>query len=302
MDLRQLEQFVAVADTRSFSRAAERLFMAQPPLSVAIRKLEDEVGVALFDRGPRGVMLTAAGQAALGAAVRCLASARDVAIAAQAAANGETGTLRVGFIGSLTFSLLPTLIQHFRGDHPQVRLELSESTNEGLLGMIESKAHDVAFVREPTTHPAHLTFMTVADDVFCVAMPAHHPLARQRKVRLKDLRDQDLIGYTPSRVGGLHAAVMHLLHDANLSVKVAQEAVQVQTVVGLVRSGLGIALVPSINAEFMPNDVVFRPIADLPASSRIGIALAYHEQNANPVLPRFVRNIQDTLQLESRRR
>jgi len=295
MELRQLKQFVAVAQTQSFSRAADRFFMAQPPLSVAIRKLEDEIGVALLERGSRGVKLTPAGHAALAAATKCLDSAADVITAARQAANGESGGLRIGFIGSLTFSLLPRLIQHFSRRFPHIKLDLSESTNLGLLSMIDAETVDVAFVREPTTHPSNMVFEPISRDVFCVAMPADHPLARKQSLSLQELRDQDFIGYTPSRVGGLNAAVMHLLREAGVSPRVTQEAVQVQTVVGLVRSGLGIALVPSINAEFMPADVEFRPLNDLPESSNIGIALVYRERDTNPVIARFVASIQQSI-------
>ncbi|NYT77489.1 LysR family transcriptional regulator [Alcaligenaceae bacterium] len=291
MELRQLKQFVTVAQTQSFSRAAERLFMAQPPLSVAIRKLEEEVGVALFERGSRGVKLTPAGHAALAAAQRCLDGAQAVIQAAQSAADGERGLLRVGFIGSLNFSLLPQLIKEFSQRYPNIRMELSESTNHGLISMLESDALDVAFLREPTTHPTYLAFETIADDAFCIALPADHPLVFKSSLTLRDLQDQDLIGYTPSRVGGLNAAMMSLLHTAGISVHITQEAVQVQTVVGLVRSGLGIALVPSINASIMLSDVVFRPIKNLPASAKIGIAVAHRNNDNSPTLLRFKNSI-----------
>jgi len=295
MELRQLKQFVAVAQTENFSRAADLLHMAQPPLSVAIRKLEEEIGIPLLIRGSRGVKLTAAGQAVLSEAIKCLDSAANISAAAHQAANGEAGILRIGFIGSLTFSLLPKLIQNFSQRYPNIRLELSESTNLGLISMLETGSVDVVFVREPTSHPAGLFFETISNDVFCVAMPTDHPLSRKKSVSLQDLRDENFIGYTPSRVGGLHAAVTHLLHEAGISLRVTQEAVQVQTVVGLVRSGLGLAMVPSINAAFMPNDVAFRPIHDLPESFHIGIALVYRDRNDNPVIQRFVASIQENL-------
>lgn len=291
MELRQLKQFVTVAQTQSFSRAAERLFMAQPPLSVAIRKLEDEVGVALFERSSRGVKLTPAGHAALAAAQRCLDGAQAVTQAARSAADGESGLLRVGFIGSLNFSLLPQLIREFSQRYPNIRMELSESTNHVLLAMLEGETLDVAFIREPTAHPTHIAFETIAHDCFCAALPSDHPLAKKRIVTLCDLQDQDLIGYAPSHVGGLNAAMMHLLHEAGISVRITQEAVQVQTVIGLVRSGLGMALVPSINAAIIVNDVVFRPIRNIPASAKIGIAIAHRRNDNSPTLHRFKTSI-----------
>ncbi len=290
MELRQLRQFVVVAEERSFRRAAERLFMAQPPLSVAIRKLEEEIGAVLFERSSRGVVPTAAGQAALEAARDCLAHADQVAFAARAAAQGEIGRLRIGFIGSVTSGLLPRLIQAFRRRYPQVVLDLRESTNVELLEMVESRLLDIAFVRLPARRPPALVSRTVQEDVFCVALPQGHPLAAHDTVLLQDLEGQPCIGFTPSRAGGLHAGMTALLQEAGIALRITQEAVQVQTVIGLVGSGLGIALVPaSANMPYLSPQVEFRAIRDLPLHTRIGIALTYRQDDDNPVLQRFLR-------------
>jgi len=288
MDLRQLRQFVAVAEARSFRRAAERLFMAQPPLSVAVRKLEEEIGVALFERGARGVRLTAPGAAALEAARKCLRDSEEVASAARAVAKGEAGRLRIAFIGSATFGLVPRLIQAFNRRYPNVKLELREATNLEALTAVETGAIDLGFVRLPAIRPAGVNLQTVVNDVFCAALPARHPLAKRKTLSLKDFADEAFIGYMPSQVGGgLHAAVTQLFMHAGVSPRVAQEAVQVQTVIGLVESGLGIALVPSVNAPNASKSVAFRPIRDLPRGASIGIALAYHADEESVVAKRF---------------
>lgn len=289
MELRQLRQFVVVAEERSFRRAAERLFMAQPPLSVAIRKLEEEIGEVLFERSSRGVVPTAAGRAAVEAARHCLAHAEQVAFAARAAAQGDTGRLRIGFIGSVTFGLLPRLILAFRRRHPQVVLELRESMNVELLEMVESRLLDLAFVRLPTRRPPGLVSRTVQEDVFCVALPQGHPLAAHDTLSLHDLEGQPCIGFAPSRAGGLHAGMAAVLQEAGIALRITQEAVQVQTVIGLVGSGLGIALVPSsANRPYLSPQVEFRPIRALPPGTRIGIALTYRQNDDNPVLQRFL--------------
>lgn len=288
MELRQLRQFVAVAEERSFRRAAERLCMAQPPLSVAIRKLEEDVGVPLFERGSRGVMLTPAGAAALDAARRCLSVADEVRFAARLAADGETGRLRIGFIGSVTFELLPRLIQAFRQRHGQVTLELRESTNLELLSMVENHQLDLAFVRLPVVRVGGVALRTIQQDVFCVALPPGHPLAAFETLSIRQLEGETCIGYTPSRMGGLHAGMSRLLDECGIAVRIAQEAVQVQTVVGLVGSGLGIALIPSANAPHMPGSVSFRRLHDLPENLRIGIALICRAGDDSPVLKRFL--------------
>jgi DNA-binding transcriptional LysR family regulator len=295
MDLRQLKQFVVVAETLSFRRAAQQLHMAQPPLSVAIRKLEEELGVPLFERGTRGVRLTAAGEGALEAARRCLRDADGVASAALAAASGQAGRLRLGFIGSVTFGLLPKLVRSFHEQYPNVKLELQETTNQAMLSAVDEEALDLGFVRLPTSRPPGVSLQSVQRDVFVVALPANHRLARRKRLAMADLAEQTFIGYTPSPVGGLQAAVTQAFMHAGIAPSIAQEAVQVHTVIGLVDSGLGIALVPSVNVPYAARSVTFRPLQDLPAAAAIGIALAYRPEGTSMVTRRFLEVASQTL-------
>lgn len=289
MDLRQLRQFVVLAEEGSFSLAAARLHMAQPPLSVAIRKLEGDLGASLFTRGSRGVRLTAAGTAALQVVRQCLAMAEQIPTVAQQAEAGEAGLLRVGFSGSVTVRLLPRLVQAFSRRHPAVRLELGEGTNMELLSRVESGALDLGFVRIPTSRPSDLRFVPVEQDTFCLALPRGHRLAKKRIVPLADLEGEPFIGYAPSPVGGLHAAVSRVLQRADVAPRITQEAVQVQTVLGLVASGLGAALVPAANTPFQGSSgAIFRRLDGLPKEPTIGIALVHHVQNRNPALQRFL--------------
>lgn len=295
MELRQLRQFVVVAETLSFRRAAEQLHMAQPPLSVAIRKLEAELGVTLLERGTRGVRLTAAGEGALEAARRCLRDAEGVASASHAAATGQAGRLRLGFIGSVTFGLLPRLVQAFRARYPNVKLELQEATNQAVLSAVDGETLDLGFVRLPTSRPPGVSFQPVQRDVFVVALPARHALARRKRLAMRDLAEQSFIGYTPSAVGGLQAAVTQAFVHADIAPPIAQEAVQVHTVIGLVESGLGIALVPSVNVPYASRGVAFRPLRDLPPAAAIGIALAYRADGTSVVARRFREVAAETL-------
>lgn len=289
MDLRQLRQFSVLAEEGSFSRAAERLCMAQPPLSVAIRKLEEEIGTSVFIRGSRGVRLTAAGEAALAMARKCLENASQIKTVAQQAESGDTGRLRIGFSGSVTVRLLPRLVKTFSQRYPAVNLDLREGTNFELLTQVEAGELDLGLVRLPTSRPSELRFHQVEDDHFYLALPRRHPLLQSPEIILADLNGLDFIGYTPSPVGGLHAAVSSVLQRAGIAPRITQEAVQVQTVLGLVASGLGVALVPAGNTQYQRSTgAVFRSIADLPKDARIGIALAYHSRNDNPVLRRFL--------------
>lgn len=287
MELRQLRQFVAVAETLNFRRAAECLHMAQPPLSVAIRKLEEEIGTPLFTRLPRGVQLTSAGVAALRTARQCIDQAENLGAAARAAASGESGRLRVGFVGSATYSLMPRLLPAFRARYPQVELVLHESTNLELLAMIEADKIDIGLVRYPTASASSLRFEVVERDVFCAVLPLGHPLARKRRLSLHDLAKEPLVDYASTRVSGLHAMVMRAFQQVGLSPRAVQEATQVQTVISLVQSGMGVALVPSVTQRLSPDKVVFRPIDDLPVSAGIAIAMASHPRSDSVTAQRF---------------
>ena len=261
--------------------------MAQPPLSVAIRKLEEEVGAPLFKRKSRGVQLTPAGLAALQAAQRCLALAQEVSSAAKTAASGESGQLRVGFVGSATCSLLPRLLPAFRARYPQVKLVLREGANLELLTLIENDHIDVGLVRYPTVSASPLQFEVIERDQFCAVMPVDHPLAKQRSVSLQALSLEPFVDYASTQVPGLHAMVMLAFQQAGVVPRVMQEATQVQTVLSLVASGMGVALVPSVSARLASKRLVFRPIKGLPASAAIALAMAFHTRNENPVLQRF---------------
>lgn len=289
MELRQLRQFVVLAEERSFSAAAQRLFIAQPALSVAIRKLEEEVEAQLFVRGPRGVQLTAAGDAVLKVAQRCLDSAQGIKDAARLAVAGASGTLHIGASGSVTVRLLPAIVRAFNPRYPNVRLEVREGTNLELLSMVEAGVLDIGFVRVPVTRPPGLNLELIEEDRFCLALPPDHPLAERDEVALAEIEGLPFIGYAPSPVGGLHAAMNFILQHANVAPLITQEAVQVQTALGLVASGLGIAMVPEGNTPYQRSlGAVFRPIADLPVDAKIGVALAFRLDDDNPVVSRFM--------------
>ncbi len=287
MELRQLQQFVAVAESASFSRAAEQLHMAQPPLSVAVRKLERELGAPLLKRHPRGVELTAAGEAALAPARACLASALEIHGVVRAAAHGERGRVRIGFVGSATYALMPRLLPAFRQRYPDVELALHESANLELLAKVEGGDLDIGLVRYPTGAASSLRFEVIEQDEFCAVLPKGHALAARRRVTLAALSREPFIDYASTRVPGLHALVMLVFQQAGVEPRVAQEATQVQTVISLVQSGLGVALVPSVSARLAWPGVVFRPIERLPAASKISIAMASRFDANNPAALRF---------------
>src|SRR5450830_1856042 len=269
MNLRQLAQFVDLAETGNFHRTAERLHMAQPPLSVSIRKLEDELGGALFDRTPAGVVLTAAGQAMLADARQALAHAAQCRQRVTAALHGLGGLLRVGFIGTATYSLLPRLIPSFRAHYPRIELELTESTTQAALDGLAAGRLDVGLVRYP------------------VLTPGDSPLARRSAIALSAVAQEPFILYEQARVPGLFALAMLRCQHSGFSPRVAQQAMQVSTILSLVESGLGLALVAGVARHQMRRGVKLLRLTDTPADARLDMALATRPGHGNQLVSTF---------------
>lgn len=272
MDLRQLRYFTVLAETLNFHRAAERLNMSQPPLTVAIRKLEEELGAALFRRDPRGVRLTEAGLAALPPARAALAQAEQVREAVRQGAAGMRGRLVIGFIGSAIGDLLPRIVSPFREAFPHVELVLEEMNSVEIVRAIAGRKVDVGLIRLPVMDASPVTIEVIERDELMVALPAGPALPHQRRgMALADLADKPFIIFSPISV--LHATIRIACQRAGFSPRVAQEAMQVQTILSLVQAGLGVALVPARTARFAPEGVRVVPLAE-PIPIDMGIACA----------------------------
>lgn len=253
MELRQMRYFVALAETQNFHRAAERLNMSQPPLTVAIRKLEAELGAALFIRGPRGVTLTAAGAAGLEIARATLAQADRFREAVHQGNAGERGRLRVGFVGSATFELLPRIIPIFRRRYPLVELVLEEAASADIARCLCAGDMDVGLVRLPLMESAAIDTQVIDRDALYAAVPEASRFARTDCVSLSDLAGEPFI--LQSRISVLHSTALMACHEAGFTPQVAQEATQLSAVLSLVRSGLGVALVPASAEKSVPQGV-----------------------------------------------
>ena len=268
MELRQLRYFTTIAETLNFHRAAERLNVSQPPLTVAIRKLEEELGAPLFVREARGVSLTAAGEAALPFARSALVQADLVRQATREGSEGERGRLLIGFIGSAVFALLPMIIPEFRSRFPGVALVLQEATSVDIVDRVRSGELDVGFVRLPLLEAEQLDVEVVEQDHLVAAVATSHPLASRQTLALSALADEPFIIFPKSSV--LHATIMMACHNAGFAPNVAQEAEQVHTIMSLVQSGLGVALVPARSTRYIPDEVKLLALQN-PARIETGI-------------------------------
>ncbi|MFT4288605.1 LysR substrate-binding domain-containing protein [Nocardioides sp.] len=291
MDVRHLRYFVAVAEERHFGRAAQRLHMAQPPLSQAIRQLEADLGVTLLHRTTRRVDLTEAGAAYLTRAQEILASLDGAAQEARLVAAGALGRLAISCVGSATYSLLPALSRQLATELPGVDFAFhGEMLVPDQIEALRSGAVDVALLRPPVADLS-LTVTALRQDRLVVALSGDHPLAAKRRVRAVDLRDTDLIVHSAGRRSVMYDVVLRLLHDAGVEPRIRHEVGETSTLITLVAGGLGAAVVPEPVTALALAGVVYRPLVR-PATT-VGLAVAHRAHRAEPHLTRTVAVIEE---------
>ncbi len=284
MELRHFRYFVAVAEELHFGRAAERLHMAQPPLSQQIRQLEVEIGFALFRRTKRSVQLTEAGQLFLDR-VRVIFAQVDQAIEiGRQASRGDLGQMVVGFVGSAAYNVLPPILQSMRTQVPGVGLELRELTTVQQLQWVAEGNIDVGFVRPPVNLPG-LESEVIFQEPLMMALPECHPLCQDETVAVRSLRNEPFIQFPRVLAPGLYDPIISLCQQAGFSPNVVQEAIQMQTIVSLVAAEMGVAIVPASLQNLQRKGVVYKPLAEV--TPLVAIALVWRKF-PSPVVQRFV--------------
>jgi DNA-binding transcriptional LysR family regulator len=280
MELRHLRYFIAVAEERHVTRAAERLGMQQPPLSQQIRALERELDVQLFRRRPRGVELTDAGSALLAETRVILFHIDHASAAAKRTARGEQGRIAVGFTSSAPFHpFVPRIIRTYRQAFPLVALTLEEGGTMELIDHLRDERIDLAFVRTAIADQEGLVMSPLLKEAMVLALPRAHMLARRtnKAVSLKALAEETFIVYRRHNGPGLYDAILSACAAAGFSPRVGQEAPRIVSTLNLVAAGLGVSLVPESLQRMRMDGVVFRrisgaaqPMAPLYLASRRG--------------------------------
>jgi DNA-binding transcriptional LysR family regulator len=284
---RRLGYFVAVAEELSFTRAAQRLHMAQPPLSQQIALLEREIGTPLFDRSRRTIRLTPAGAALLPEARRLLGDLDETVRMVRGVGEGTTGRLTVGFVPSAINGVLPDLLRRFRTTHPHVELTLREMAPDALVRAVHDGRVDVAVLYPPISEP-DLAQRHLASEELLLALPDAHPLAAAPTITLADVAGEPFILPERHDVPGLHAAVTALFADAGITPRIAQRGVWlVQTVLGLVAAGIGLALVPSSAATLRREGVTLHPLKEHP-KSRLTLSAIWQKPTTSATLQHFL--------------
>jgi DNA-binding transcriptional LysR family regulator len=296
MELRHLYYFIAVAEELHFSRAAERLHISQPPLSQQIRSLEDELGVKLFERTKRQVHLTEAGKVFLERSYLVLAQLEQAIAVTQRIGRGEVGRLAIGFVDSATYTVLPEILRIFREQFPAVELRLHEMTTAQQIQALHHKQVDIGIVRSAISESG-LSVECLLQESLVLALPETHPFSAQTTVSLSALADELFILF-PAKMGPiLYEQIIHMCQQAGFRPKVAQEAVQMQTIIGLVAAGLGIAIVPASMQNFHRSGVIYRPLQE--QILKTGLYLTWRQHDSSPVIRAFLSLARKTTREES---
>ncbi|HEU4374764.1 MAG TPA: LysR family transcriptional regulator, partial [Telluria sp.] len=290
LDLRQLRYFVTVAEELHFGRAAARLHMTQPPLSQTIQALEELLGAPLFLRTRRSVALTPAGDALLPEARRMLAQAAELPELVRAAAAGETGRIALAFVSSADYSVLPPFLRSYRAAFPQVQINLQEATSDLQLDDLLHNRIDAGLLIPPLPDKARadLDYMKVLSEPLILAAPAGLAALQNGggPVWLKDLPPLPLIIFPRPIAPSLHDAILACFRAAGITPEIGQQAIQMQTIVGLVSAGMGFALVPQSVSNLMRPGVEYRSLHD--PSPQVETGLAWRRDNRSPVLLGFL--------------
>lgn len=300
MELRHLRYFVAVAEELSFTRAALRLHIGQPPLSMQIRDLERELGVRLFERSGRKVALTEAGRVFLERARRILAETADATAEARRAGRGEVGELRIGFTSSLPYaSTLPDVLRAYRQRYPQVRLQLREMFTTDQFEALASDALDVGFVRYGNLPaPPGIAVTEIGRDPLRLVMNVAHPLAAAPALGFEALAGEDFITFPSDAGTGLPAILQQLCRKAGFEPRIVQTAREATTQIGLVGAGLGIALLPApLECVRIPR-VRYVPLSD--PEALFLLAVAHRALPPRPLLAGFLAVVEEMAKIPER--
>jgi DNA-binding transcriptional LysR family regulator len=287
MELRHLRYFVAVAEEQNITRAASRLHVSQPPLSRQIRNLEDELGIALFDRDAKAVRLTEAGRIFLAEARIILQRAETAVEMAKDVAGGKRGEIRIGYAPSLTVELLPRALRYFRESSPGVSVQLHDlSTQEMLRGITNGKLNAALLVQLPPKALTGLVFEELQHHPVCVAIHPAHPLARARRVGLEQVAKERLVAFTLVDYPEHQGWIAGLFAPLNRPPQIVEEHDSITSLIAAVESGRGAALIAQPLKGLASPRLKIRPLQ--PAPPPLGVGIAYNKKFRSTLTDNFI--------------
>ncbi|OXR50791.1 LysR family transcriptional regulator [Pusillimonas sp. T2] len=285
MEMRQIRYFQCVAQELSFTKASQRLHIAQPPLSRQIRQLEEELGVQLFERLGRSIRLTDAGKFFFDKTMQLSARLDDVVVATRRIAESGKKWFGIGFVPSIMYGFGPTLFRKMRASGVQAEIGLSEMTTVEQLKALRAGQIDIGFGRIALDAP-DIAGLTLLQEPLVLAVPAQHALAGRRDASLDDIADLSYVLYPAKPRPSYADHVIGLFEQRDHRVSVAFEANEMQTAIGLVAAGLGVTLVPSTVMRMQRDDVVFIPLNEPEFTSPI--VMSWLKDSASPILREVV--------------
>ena len=278
VELRHLRYFVTVAEEGNFTRAAEKLFIAQPPLSRQIQQLEQEIGVQLFERGSRPVKLTEAGKFFNAHAHALLSQMAEIKSMTQRIGKIER-TLSVGFVASILYGKFPTIIRRYRAEYSSVDLHLHEMTTMPQVSALKDGKIDVGFGRIKH-EDRNIRQITLREERLVVALPTDHPLALfEGDLSLKDLKNENLIVYPKAPRPSFADQVLSVFHESATNPKKIVEVRELQIAIGLVAAGEGVAIVPTSLTGMRRDDIVYKGLMERHAYSPIIMSVRSMDQS-----------------------
>jgi len=284
---RQLKSFIALAEELHFGRAAKRVNLSQPALSLQVQGIEEELQVKLFFRNRRRTELTQAGEVFLVEARDVLLRTEQAITTVRRAALGQVGTLRIGFISTAAAIITPNLVKRFRDRYANVDIELRNVLTWDQLAQLQERKIDVGFLRMPLPTPSDISTRVIHRERFVLLLPADHALAQIKTLSLSECQGANFVMYTRKMAPGFHDLTMNILHTNGLTPHVVQEAAEMYTLISLVATGLGIAIVPASVALHMVENVVVRELPTVQARSEI--AIAWKKDNVSPTTQLFLK-------------
>jgi DNA-binding transcriptional LysR family regulator len=288
---RLLRQFIAVAEELNYHRASARVQMAQSPLSQAIRKLESYVGVALFVRSKRNVALTAAGRVFLDEARASLKRDEQAVLAARQAAQGESGSISLGFVGSVGYDVLPVVIKNFHARFPHINVDLNQLHTSDQLERLRTHQLDVGIARPPIPDDRGIASRLIKRDRLIVALPRSHRLAGADAIALGDLRQDPFVLFSRTLVEPMYIKVLTACQDAGFYPHFTYEVQEVPSAIGVVASGTAVALLPACLRVVQHTDVIYKDLLPPASSLVLDTVIIWREGDPHAALNSFLNTL-----------
>lgn len=293
MELRHLKYFKAVAEELHFGKAAARLNIAQPPLSLQIRNLEEELGVSLFHRTKRHVELTKEGQVFLEKVYQLFKSLDESIEAVRMVSRGEIGEIVIGYLASAAYDVLPAIIKQYRKQYPSIHVNLKQLTSAEQLKALQEGTIHIGIISEPIENKS-LNLEIIRKEPMVAALPKEHPLAsKTSSIDLIELANDPFILTGRNSNQSHYDGIINNCYDAGFSPNIIQETKEMSTVISLVSAGIGIAIVPASIQLLLQNEVVYRDIRDNKFNTVT--ALVWENKNQSPIVNAFVELVKESV-------